>query len=1350
MSSRIVTRGIASEPLSHSLIGSLPKHLHNVSHAYLAVAQILLFAVSGCSMFLLSGCSASYSGSTSSVPTLTMTTSGTPSSYGSAVTFTATVSNGPTGTVTIEDAGSPIGTGTLSGTTTTFTTSRLANGTHTITASWEGNTRYSAVTSSPITQIVVQAAALTPTITWATPAPIAFGTALSAAQFDASSTVPGTFTYSPAAGTVLSSGSQTLSVTFTPTDTTDYNTTSATVTLIVNQSTPLTPTITWSTPAPITFGTALSATQFDASSTVPGTFTYSPASGTVLNSGSQTLSVTFTPTDTTDYNTATATVTLTVNQGSTNQSGPLTPVITWATPAAITFGTALSTTQLDATTTVPGTFAYSPALGTALNSGSQTLSVTFTPTDIADYNTAAATVTLTVSKASPAITWASSAPITSGTALSTTQLDATTTVPGTFAYSPALGTALNSGSETLSVTFTPTDTADYNTAAATVALTVIGAVVTVTGPTAPILEGTTFTFTATVTGASNQNVIWTVNGVVSGYPLGGSITPSGVYNSRNATSGTNSISAFLQSDPAIQGSAPVTVIAPTSSPETIGFAFSLPNDAATSAGVYDSNGTLLRTLWSNQPYPPGASAANWDGNDDYGSPAAAGTYQIKVLYNNVTYEWGLIGDTSANWVGPNIWDNQAVLPTDMAISGTTAYAANSYAEGRPQVSMFDLSQPQQPASLFMINVCVLVQYVATDGNLLYFVNLTSGWADSNSYVGAYNPASTQFYSFPAGTTSSECGQTQPFGVIDYSLNAAVAPSGIAVQTKGNLLAVSHGTSWWNSSQDMILLFDKTSGTLLGNIAIPNPQRIAFAPDGDLWAISGNSVVLISSVGTKNIVTTTLPGLIAPLALAVDPNTSDILVADGGTAQQVKRFSSGGRLLSTYGDPGGYTDCNPTVTKDRLFLDETAGTGYPGGEKAAMGGIIFTSTFLAVLPDSSFWVSDPGNARVLHISSQGQYIEQIAFLRFFYYVAADHGNPSRVFAHALEYAVDYTKPLVPGDPDPELGGNGSWSLVRNWSACLPSNYFAFFTAVQTFGNGRTYAEVFQPNPTNLPPWGPLEELVELPASGPLRFSGQFLMPSAWVRESFDHTGNLTWWNYDTQNGAPTQSAYVRTLTGYDDNDWPVWDNPQLLAYVPDSCTFSAYGCTSNDPNEWGGWGMTTFPQPSSGGIYATNYPSPATPGLDHHVGGVLAGGKNWLWKASPGAVISSPDGHGTFPDIGGYGGHDGIGALVEGSNIFEGYDGQWGSFSSQWMHWSEDGLLIGQFGHSASGETNGILFPGAAGNIATMATVTVGANIYLYNSDEGNHTGIHQWKISGLDSIHEVSGTAQLGGAVDLQ
>ena len=159
------------------------------------------------------------------------------------------------------------------------------------------------------------------------------------------------------------------------------------------------PIVSWSTPAPIIVGTALSATQLDAkasfnSAAVTGQFVYSPTLGTVLAAGSHKLSVTFTPTDKTDYSIATATVTLVVNQ-------PPQPTITWPAPAAISYGTALSATQLDATATynstaVAGKFVYTPALGAVLNAGSKTLSVTFTPTNSAAYSPVTATVTLVV------------------------------------------------------------------------------------------------------------------------------------------------------------------------------------------------------------------------------------------------------------------------------------------------------------------------------------------------------------------------------------------------------------------------------------------------------------------------------------------------------------------------------------------------------------------------------------------------------------------------------------------------------------------------------------------------------------------------------------------------------------------------------------------------------------------------------------------------------------------------------------------------------------------------------------------------------------------------------------------
>ncbi len=78
-----------------------------------------------------------------------------------------------------------------------------------------------------------------------------------------------------------------------------------------------------------------------------------------------------------------------------------TPVITWATPAAMPYGVALGGTQLDATasyagTALAGTFAYSPAAGTVLPLGTSTLGVTFTPTDTTDYTTATGQTTVQV------------------------------------------------------------------------------------------------------------------------------------------------------------------------------------------------------------------------------------------------------------------------------------------------------------------------------------------------------------------------------------------------------------------------------------------------------------------------------------------------------------------------------------------------------------------------------------------------------------------------------------------------------------------------------------------------------------------------------------------------------------------------------------------------------------------------------------------------------------------------------------------------------------------------------------------------------------------------------------------
>jgi hypothetical protein len=90
--------------------------------------------------------------------------------------------------------------------------------------------------------------------------------------------------------------------------------------------------------------------------------------------------------------------------------------IAWATPAAIPYGTALTTSQLDASAAdtngdaLPGTFTYSPAAGTVPGDpGVYQLGVTFTPTGDSLYGTTTATVPMTVEKAGTSLAAATTA-----------------------------------------------------------------------------------------------------------------------------------------------------------------------------------------------------------------------------------------------------------------------------------------------------------------------------------------------------------------------------------------------------------------------------------------------------------------------------------------------------------------------------------------------------------------------------------------------------------------------------------------------------------------------------------------------------------------------------------------------------------------------------------------------------------------------------------------------------------------------------------------------------------------------------------------------------------------------------
>ncbi len=142
--------------------------------------------------------------------------------------------------------------------------------------------------------------------------------------------VPGTYVYTPPAGTLLSVGTHTLDVAFTPTNTAGYTDASGSTTIVVTKATPI---INWPTPAAISTTTPLSMTQLDAQAVfqggnLPGSYFYTippgttDAHGQTLIAGTHTLQVLFTPMDTADFNSVIATVQIVVGTvGSTGISG---------------------------------------------------------------------------------------------------------------------------------------------------------------------------------------------------------------------------------------------------------------------------------------------------------------------------------------------------------------------------------------------------------------------------------------------------------------------------------------------------------------------------------------------------------------------------------------------------------------------------------------------------------------------------------------------------------------------------------------------------------------------------------------------------------------------------------------------------------------------------------------------------------------------------------------------------------------------------------------------------------------------------------------------------------------------
>ncbi len=317
----------------------------------------------------------------------------------------------------------------------------------------------------------------------------------------------------PAAGTTLSSGTKTLLVIFTPSNSTVYNTVSKTVALVVDKKS-LTvkaddktrvqgianPAFTFTYKGFV--GSDTASTIIDTPPTFNTLATVSSVVGTYLIT--KATEATFGSTQP-NYSFVYESGTLTVTAVSDAEvpSTPLHPSVTAQSTSQITFTWDAANDNVGVTkyniyrcSSIPTSSCSlsSPAFAT-VNAPTTTYVDTgltastryryaVSASDAAGNESAMSsqvtTLTNSIAKIDPTISWTQPSAITYGTALSGTQLNASANVAGSFEYTPAIGTILSAGDTVLLATFTPADSAKYSTVSKTLVLTVNKKNVTVT------------------------------------------------------------------------------------------------------------------------------------------------------------------------------------------------------------------------------------------------------------------------------------------------------------------------------------------------------------------------------------------------------------------------------------------------------------------------------------------------------------------------------------------------------------------------------------------------------------------------------------------------------------------------------------------------------------------------------------------------------------------------------------------------------------------------------------------------------------------------------------------------------
>jgi hypothetical protein len=316
--------------------------------------------------------------------------------------------------------------------------------------------------------------------------------------------------------------------------------------------------------------------------------------------------------------------------------------------------------------------------------------------------------------------------------------------------------------------------------------------------------------------------------------------------------------------------------------------YSLNAKGRVSLLISDSSGRRVRELLKAAPRDAGLQVEVWDGLDDQGQPAGAGTYTWKLL-STPGFKAEYITALGTNYpVGGNYHNMGAgttIGPRAVIADDTGIYIGAGETENIDN-ALFKMSLDGKTRlwSAMHENDWEGVQAFALDGTRLYALATTE---------------TGELWVFDRNTGARH-------GITDIA--APSPPTDIAAHAGTLIIAFQNaGKVRWLT----------TSGTLLSEATVTSPRSVAVNASGQLYVLTDTEVRTLNRDGTSARV---VGGLVAPRSLDVDRANGELLVAEGGDSQLVRRFTASGTFIKSYGEPRGRPQGAYTTTAQRSFRD----------------------------------------------------------------------------------------------------------------------------------------------------------------------------------------------------------------------------------------------------------------------------------------------------------------------------------------------------------------------------------------------------------------------------------------------